>query len=58
MGISSNAGFMCKSVDGVILGMKTMLENPMILQDIDHSIVPIPWRDEMYNPSKKLKIGW
>ena len=49
---------MSKSVDGVIIGMKTILQNPMMIQDIDHSIVPIPWREEMYNPPKKLKIGW
>ena len=49
---------MCKSVDGVTLGMKTLLQNPYQLQELDHSVVPIPWRHELYNPKTKLKIGW
>ena len=49
---------MCKSVDGVTLGMKSLLQNPNQLQELDHSVVPIPWRNELYNPKRKLKIGW
>ena len=58
MGVASNAGFMCKTVDGVILGMKALLQNTAPLQELDHSVVPIPWRDDLYLSKKKLKIGW
>ena len=49
---------MCKTVDGIILGMKTLLQNPSQLYKFDHSVVPIPWRHELYSPNRKLRIGW
>jgi len=46
--IGSNAGFMCRSVDGVVLGMKTMLDDAFRMADRDHSVVPINWRQDLF----------
>ena len=35
IGIYSNTGFMSSSVDGVILGMKTILEDPLRMAKLD-----------------------
>ena len=58
VGVHSNAGFMCKSVDGVILGMRLLLEDPYKMSEADHGVVPLKWRPELFNPGRKLKIGW
>ena len=57
-GITSNAGFMCKTVDGIVLGMKSLLEHPFLMSDLDSSVSPIKWRGDLFNPIRKLKIGW
>lgn len=58
VGVQSNSGFMSKSVDGVILGMKTFLQDPMKMAEMDHKVVPLPWQEKLFSPSKRLKIGW
>ena len=58
IGIYSNTGFMSSSVDGVILGMKTILEDPLRMAKLDFKVVPLPWRDQLFTPKRKLKIGW
>jgi hypothetical protein len=49
---------MSSSVDGVVLGMKSILEDPARLNSLDFRAVPLPWRDQLFNPGRKLKIGW
>ena len=49
---------MAKTVDGVILGMKTILEDPDDIALSDHKVVPLPWRDSLFKAQRKLKIGW
>ena len=58
VGVYSNAGFMSQDVDGVILGMKSLLDNPDKMAIFDHKVSPIPWRDHLFSPKRKLKIGW
>ena len=58
MGVHSNAGFMAQTVDGVILGMKTILEHPDGMAMSDHKVMPLPWRDNLFKLNRKLKIGW
>ena len=49
---------MAQTVDGVTLGMKSILENPEIMSALDHEVVPLPWREKLFKPNKKLTIGW
>jgi hypothetical protein len=49
---------MSQDVDGVILGMKSLLDNPDKMAIFDHKVSPIPWRDHLFSPKRKLKIGW
>ena len=49
---------MAQHVDGVALGMKALLENPDKMSMLDHKVVPLPWRDNIFNLKRKLKIGW
>jgi len=58
VGIYSNTGFMSSSVDGVILGMKTVLEDPLKMAKLDFKVAPVPWREQLFKPDRKLKIGW
>ena len=58
IGANSNAGFMAQHVDGVVLGMKALLEDPEKMSLLDHKVVPLPWRDNIFNLERKLKIGW
>jgi hypothetical protein len=37
---------MSSSVDGVILGMKTILEDPLRMAELDFKVAPVPWRDQ------------
>jgi hypothetical protein len=46
IGVCSNTGFMSSSVDGVILGMKTILEDPLRMAELDFKVAPVPWRDQ------------
>ena len=58
IGIHSNTGFMSRSVDGVILGMKSILQDPIRMAKMDFMTVPLQWREELFTPNRKLKIGW
>ena len=58
VGVGSNAGFMCRTVDGLVLGMRALLENVDKMADIDHSVVPLAWRQQQFDPERKLRIGW
>jgi hypothetical protein len=49
---------MSSSVDGVILGMRSILEDPLRMAEIDFKAVPLPWREQLFQPNRKLKIGW
>jgi len=49
---------MSQTVDGVTLGMKCILENPEKMSALDHKVVPLPWRENKFQPGRKLKIGW
>ena len=49
---------MAQTVDGVVLGMKTILENPESMAMSDHKVMPLPWRDSLFKLNRKLKIGW
>ena len=59
IGVQSNAGFMSQNVDGVIIGMKSLLEKDVQeMSDIDYKVHPIPWNESLFRPQKKrLKIG-
>ena len=58
IGANSNAGFMSPTVDGVTLGMQCILENPEKMSALDHKVIPLPWRKNLFKPERKLKIGW
>lgn len=63
MGVHSNAGFMSKKVDGVILGMRAFLKEPQQMSNADYKVVPLPWNEKLFTspvlkPRKKLKIGY
>ena len=49
---------MAQSIDGVVLGMKTLLEDPEKMSILDHKVVPLPWREDLFRPKRKLRIGW
>ena len=59
IGVQSNAGFMSQKVEGVIVGMKSLLEKDVQeMSDIDYKVHPIPWNENLFQPQKKrLKIG-
>ena len=58
MGVNSNAGFMAQTVDGVVLGMKSMLEDAERMSALDSKVAPVPWRESLFKPNRKLRIGW
>jgi hypothetical protein len=49
---------MSSSVDGVILGMRSVLENSDRMAELDEQVCPIPWRKNLFDADKKMKIGW
>ena len=49
---------MSKTVDGIILGMKVILEDPSKLAKEDNEVVPIPWNNKLFVPERKYRIGW
>ena len=49
---------MAQTVDGVVLGMQTILENPESMAMSDHKVMPLPWRDNLLKFNRKLRIGW
>ena len=49
---------MSKSVDGVVIAMKILLEDPMKMAKTDHTIAPITWNENSFGQKEKLKIGW
>ena len=49
---------MAQTVDGVTLGMQSLLEHPETMSALDHKVVPLPWRKELFDTNRKLKIGW
>ena len=57
-GVYSANGFLSQSVDGLVLSMSALLKNPEKMAREDWRVVPIPWREAMFNRGKKLKIGW
>ena len=50
---------MSRNVDGVIIGMKSLLEKDVQeMSDIDYKVQPTPWNERLFRPQKKrLKIG-
>ena len=58
MGIKSNAGFMCKTTDGVIIGMKALLTDAKAMSKLDYLTVPLDWNEQMFSSKRKLRIGW
>ena len=67
VGIHGSLGFMSKKVDGVIYAMQALLKDPeLLMSDLDHNVVPIPWNERLFCPTtkkkgcsrRKLKIGY
>ena len=58
IGANSNAGYMAQHIDGVVLGMKALLEDPEKMSILDHKVIPLPWREDLFSPKRKLRIGW
>ena len=58
VGVGSHAGFMSKTVDGLVLGMRALLENTEVMAAIDHTVVPIVWRQDVFTNKKRLRVGW
>lgn len=56
--IPSVNGFMSPFVDGVIIGMKSVLENSDRMAELDHNVYPVPWRKDLFEADRKLTIGW
>ena len=48
-GVSSNAGFMCQKVEGVVLGMRALLEDADRMAERDFSVVPLNWRSDLFD---------
>ena len=53
-------GFMSSTVDGVFLGMKSFLASANRMNQLDPFVVPLPWRDDLFNSRKvkQLRVGW
>ncbi len=49
---------MSRSMSGVILAMRSMLADPRKMAIADHKVAPIPWQEDLFNPGRKLRIGW
>ena len=45
-------GFMSSTVDGVFLGMKSFLASADRMNQLDPFVVPLPWRDDLFNSRK------
>ena len=58
MGVQSNAGFMSKDVNGVLTGMKVLLQDPLKMSMADHTVAPIEWSEARFSRKRKLRIGW
>jgi len=56
--ITSVAGFMSSSVQGIRVGMKVLLENARRMSLDDWRVVPLHWQESLYTPTRKLRIGW
>ena len=58
--VNSNAGLMSATVSGTTMALRSLLSpdavKRMEMEDVD--VKPIPWRQELYAPRRKLKIGW
>ena len=39
-------------------GMRALLENVGKMSDLDHTVLPIPWRGHLFEPGRKLRVGW
>lgn len=57
-GIYSVAGFMSSSVEGVVLGTRTLLESSRKMSRLDWRVAPVPWQEDLYRPGRKLRVGW
>ena len=57
-GIKSNAGFMCQTVEGVVIGMRAMLTDPWKMAKLDFTVHPLPWDEAEFSSQKKLTVGW
>merc|ERR1712136_295275 len=51
------SGFMSSSVSALVTGFKTMYNDEM-LANIDNQIAPMPWKDHIYQSTRKLRIGY
>lgn len=51
-------GFLGRSVDGVLLGTRSVLENADGAAALDEQVCPVPWRPRLFEGKEKLKIGW
>ena len=59
VGVQSNAGFMARHVDGLVIGMKACLQDPQLMSELDYKVKPSPWNERLFRPQKKrLKIGY
>ncbi|XP_066297047.1 fatty-acid amide hydrolase 1-like isoform X1 [Branchiostoma lanceolatum] len=55
-GVISSPGVMARDVDSLALGMKALLVADMFL--LDPQVVPIPFRQEIYEDKKPMRIGY
>ena len=58
LGVVSANGFMSQSVEGITAAIKALLADSDKMATKDWRVSPIPWRENMFNPGRKLKIGW
>ena len=58
--VNSNAGLMSSTVSGTTITLRSLLSPEVVrkMESEDVDVKPIPWRQELYAPRRKLKIGW
>jgi len=51
-------GFMAPSVAGIEVGMRALLTSPEVMTATDYRVAPVPWREDIFTPGRKLRIGF
>ncbi|XP_056007091.1 vitamin D3 hydroxylase-associated protein-like isoform X2 [Ostrea edulis] len=54
--VRTSAGVLSRDVDGVVMAMRALLCQYMF--ELDPTVPPVPFREEMYNDKRPLRIGF
>ena len=59
--INSTAGFMTPNMESLTFGMKIILGSLERVREMgqeDWRVIPLPWQEDLFEPTRKLRVGW